>query len=97
MGVGTVAQVMARIKVATPNSPISVFIQESKQSNGSIKRELDAHFTNSVGAIQRKNAIVKPTNNTYGMPTWAYEWIGDYNGWQNQKTIRALLIQALRK
>jgi hypothetical protein len=96
MSIGTLQTVMARIKVATPQSPISVFIDERKR-NGKTIRLLDARFANTVGGLQRKLAYHKPRSSDEGQVNWRYEWIGDYHQWHSVKEVRALLTVALEK
>lgn len=96
MSIGTLATTMARIKAASTYSPISVFIVE-KVINNKTHRFLDARFANTVGAIRRKNEVLKPRVTDEGQTNWAHEWIGDYHRWHQVKGVRALLKVALEK
>lgn len=96
MSIGSLPLVMARIKTATPLSPISVFIHE-KIVDGKTKRFLDARFANTVDACHRKMDSHKPRSTDEGQINWAHEWIGDYHRWNTIRVVRALLAQALEK
>jgi hypothetical protein len=96
MSIGTLETTMARIKAAHPHSPISVFIVEKKVKKKT-KRFLDARFASTVGALRRKQEVIKPRITDEGLINWAHEWIGDYHRWHQVKGVRALLKVALEK
>jgi hypothetical protein len=96
MSIGSLEITMARIKTATPQSPISVFVEE-KVVKGKKQRVLDARFANTVDAVHRKLDYIKPRSTDGGQTNFTYEWIGDYHRWNTVKTVRALLKQALEK
>jgi len=96
MSIGTLETTMARIKLATPLSPISVFILE-KKVKGKTKRFLDARFAATVGSVRRKLEQTKPRSTDEGQVNWTHEWIGDYHRWDSVKGVRALLKVALEK
>jgi hypothetical protein len=98
MTIQTVESVCARIKHATKQKPISVFVVEIAG-----ERMLDAVFGNTVEA-KRRQVKLKPYHSSdkcklcgHVKTELAEEWLGDFTWEMPAKQVREFLLKALQE
>lgn len=100
MPIETIPRIMARIKIAPPWKPISIFVMERKENKKTI-RELDAIYGNTIEARRRQIAL-KPYHPSdkckecgHITTQLAEEWIGDFHSRMNLADVRVFLAKAI--
>ena len=96
MPIESIPRIVARIKLATPSKPISVFVVGPDNN-----RRLDAIYGNTIESKRRQTAL-KPYHASDKCPTCGHvtqhlaeEWIGDFHNHMSLTDVREFLKKAL--
>lgn len=95
MPIESVSRIVARVKQATPNRPISVFLIKEDGI-----QKLDAIYGNTIESKRRQNAL-KPFHPSDKCPTCGHiqthfveEYLGDFHNHMPLKDVREFLTKA---